>query len=129
MPPVSPDGPHVSIRRFSRQALSMEQLVEWNSLTTEAANFLSALVEIKQNLVVAGGTGSGKTSFLNVLSAYIDPTERIIVIEDSRELQLNQPARGAARDPAARPPGAERGVHPRPVQGQPAHASRPHHHG
>jgi len=91
MPPVSPDGPHVSIRRFSRQALSMEQLVEWHSLTAEAANFLSALVEIKQNIVVAGGTGSGKTSFLNVLSAYIDPTERIIVIEDARELQLNQP--------------------------------------
>jgi pilus assembly protein CpaF len=91
LPPASPDGPHVSIRRFSRQALSMETLVDWGSLSAEAARALAALVACKQNIIVAGGTGSGKTSFLNVLSAFIDPGERIIVIEDARELQLVQP--------------------------------------
>jgi pilus assembly protein CpaF len=91
LPPASPQGPHVSIRRFFRQALAMETLVEWGSLTADAAAFLAAVVACRQNLIVAGGTGSGKTTFLNVLSASIDPAERIIVIEDSRELQLVQP--------------------------------------
>ena len=91
LPPASPDGPHVSIRRFFRQVMSMDMLVEWGSLSQEAAGFLAALVQCKQNLMVAGGTGSGKTSFLNVLSAFIDPGERTIVIEDSRELQLSHP--------------------------------------
>jgi pilus assembly protein CpaF len=91
LPPASPDGPHVSIRRFFRQALSMDSLVERGSLSREAASLLSALVACRQNIIVAGGTGSGKTSFLNVLSEFIDPSERIIVIEDSRELKLMQP--------------------------------------
>lgn len=91
LPPASPDGPHVSIRRFFRTALTMDNLVEWGSVSPEAAAFLGALVAVKQNIMVAGGTGSGKTTFLNVLSAFIEPTERIIVIEDSRELQLVQP--------------------------------------
>jgi pilus assembly protein CpaF len=91
LPPASPDGPHVSIRRFFRKALSMDRLVELGSLTREAAERLAALVACRQNIIVAGGTGSGKTSFLNVLSAFIDPGERIIAIEDSRELQLVQP--------------------------------------
>jgi len=91
LPPAAPDGPFVSIRRFFRQALSMDTLVGWGSLSQEAATALAGLVACKQNIIVAGGTGSGKTSFLNVLSAFVDPGERIIVIEDSRELQLVQP--------------------------------------
>jgi pilus assembly protein CpaF len=91
VPPASPDGPHVSIRRFFREALSMDKLVEWGSLSADGAALLRALVACKQNIVVAGGTGSGKTSFLNVLSAFIDPSERVVVIEDARELQLVQP--------------------------------------
>jgi pilus assembly protein CpaF len=91
MPPAAPHGPQVSIRRFHKKALSMAQLVEWGSLSTDAARLLAALVACRQNIIVAGGTGSGKTSFLNVLSAFIDEGERIIVIEDACELQLVQP--------------------------------------
>ncbi|HTE51123.1 MAG TPA: CpaF family protein [Kofleriaceae bacterium] len=91
LPPAAPHGPQVSIRRFFRQALSMEQLIGWGSLSADAGRVLAALVACRQNILVAGGTGSGKTSFLNVLSAFIDPAERIIVIEDACELQLVQP--------------------------------------
>jgi pilus assembly protein CpaF len=91
LPPAAPDGPQVSIRRFHRQSLSMDALVSWGTLTEDASRALAALVACKQNIIVAGGTGSGKTSFLNVLSSFIDRTERVIVIEDARELQLDQP--------------------------------------
>ena len=77
LPPASPDGPHVAIRRFSKE-----------TLTVEAAALLDGLVACKQNIIVAGGTGSGKTSMLNALSSYIVDGERVVVIEDARELQL-----------------------------------------
>ena len=90
MPPANPDGPCVAIRRFFREALTVERLIEFGSLTRVAAQVLEACVVSKINLVVAGGTGSGKTSLLNALSGLIPETERVVSIEDARELQLQQ---------------------------------------
>jgi pilus assembly protein CpaF len=90
LPPIAPDGPLLSIRRFSKDRLTIEKLVQCGALTPDAAETLRVLVGCKQNIVVAGGTGSGKTSLLNALSAFIPPDERVIVIEDSRELQLQR---------------------------------------
>jgi pilus assembly protein CpaF len=91
LPPASPDGPSVAIRRFFRETLTIERLINFGSLTGDAAGCLQALVAAKNNVIVAGGTGSGKTSLLNVLSSFIADDERIVVIEDSRELQLQKP--------------------------------------
>lgn len=90
LPPVSPDGPSVAIRRFSKETLSVARLIEFDALTEDALETLRAFVECKQNIVVAGGTGSGKTSLLNALSALIPEDERVLVIEDSRELKLQR---------------------------------------
>lgn len=90
LPPASTDGPHVAIRRFSKEKLTMETLIDFGALNAEAAHLLRALVGCKQNIIVAGGTGSGKTSMLNALSSYIGEDERIIVIEDAKELQLQR---------------------------------------
>ncbi|MEM9190061.1 MAG: CpaF family protein [Myxococcota bacterium] len=91
LPPAAPDGPSVAIRRFFRETLTVERLIEFGSFTPDAAGCLHALVAAKQNVIVAGGTGSGKTSLLNVLSSFAADDERIVVIEDSRELQLQKP--------------------------------------
>ncbi|MBX2813443.1 MAG: CpaF family protein [Myxococcales bacterium] len=91
LPPAARDGIHIAIRKFSQSKLTIEQLITWGSITEEAVEFLRATVSHKKNIIVAGGTGSGKTSLLNVLSTLITPDERIIVIEDSSELQLQQP--------------------------------------
>ncbi len=90
MPPVAPDGPSVAIRRFSKDRLTLEKLLELGAMTADAAATLRALIEGKQNVVVAGGTGSGKTSLLNAVASFIPADERIIVIEDARELQLQR---------------------------------------
>lgn len=90
LPPISHDGPHVSIRRFSREPLTVERLIELGSLSEDAAAALRAVVASKLNVVVAGGTGSGKTSMLNALAAFMPPRERVVVIEDTRELQLQR---------------------------------------
>lgn len=87
IPPVAPDGPFVSIRRFFQETLTVQRLIEFGSLTQDAAETLEAMVIAKLNIVVAGGTGSGKTSMLNALTAYIPEGERVIVIEDSKEVQ------------------------------------------
>lgn len=91
LPPSSRQGVCISIRKFSPSTLRLPSLVEYGSLTSEAAEFLGLAVALHRNILVAGGTGSGKTSLLNALSAEIDPRERIVVIEDSSELQLQQP--------------------------------------
>ena len=88
LPPVAPDGPILTIRKFPAEAISMEKLILLGSITPEAAEFLEILVEVGYNLFISGGTGSGKTTFLNALSAYIPSEERLITIEDSLELQI-----------------------------------------
>ena len=90
IPPVARRGPYMAIRRFFKDLLGMDDLVRFGSLPQSLADFLKACVLAKKNIVVAGGTGSGKTTFLNVLSAFVPAEERIIVIEDSSELQLAQ---------------------------------------
>lgn len=88
LPPVAINGPIVTIRKFPDQPISMDKLVELNSISAEAAVFLQTLVRAKYNIFISGGTGSGKTTFLNALSQYIPFDERVITIEDSAELQL-----------------------------------------
>jgi len=90
IPPVARRGPYVSIRRFSRYLLGMEELIKGGTLPRSLADFIKACVQARKNIVVAGGTGSGKTTLLNIISSFIPPTERIIVIEDSSELMLQQ---------------------------------------
>lgn len=86
--PIALDGPVVTIRKFPEKPISMEKLIEIGSITQEAAVFLSKLVQARYNIFISGGTGSGKTTFLNALSEYIPEEERIIVIEDAAELQI-----------------------------------------
>lgn len=88
LPPAAPDGPHVAIRRFSKHTLTIDRLVALGALTQEAASILEAFVVAKLNVLVAGGTGSGKTSLLAALSAFVPESERVVVIEDARELQI-----------------------------------------
>lgn len=86
--PIALDGPVLTIRKFSKQRMSMESLMESGSISREAAMYLKTLVEARYNIFISGGTGSGKTTLLNCLSEYIDPKQRVITIEDSAELQL-----------------------------------------
>lgn len=88
MNPVALNGPIVTIRRFPDKPITMERLLQMDSISQEAAQFLKCLVRAKYNIFISGGTGSGKTTFLNVLSHDIPPEERVITIEDSAELQL-----------------------------------------
>lgn len=88
MNPIALNGPIVTIRRFPDKPITMEQLVQYNSISAEAASFLEKLVKAGYNIFISGGTGSGKTTFLNVLSGFIPREERVITIEDSAELQL-----------------------------------------
>jgi len=89
--PVSLNGPTLTIRRFGNRRLTAEDLLEKGSVTPEILDFLRACVESRLNMVISGGTGSGKTTFLNILSAYLPQRERIITVEDAAELLLNQP--------------------------------------
>ena len=88
--PVSIDGPCITIRKFKKDKLSIDQLVNFGSLTQNMAEFLKACVLAHLNIVISGGTGSGKTTLLNVLSSFIPEHERIVTIEDAAELQLQQ---------------------------------------
>lgn len=88
LPPVALDGAVITIRKFGKEVISIEELVKWKSITKEAAIFLEKLVVSGYNIFVSGGTGSGKTTFLNILSNFIPKDERVITIEDSAELQL-----------------------------------------
>lgn len=87
-PPVALNGPTVTIRRFSKNPMTIEKLLQYGSITPEVADFLQKVVSSRHNVFVAGGTGSGKTTFLNALSNFIQPWERVITIEDSAELQI-----------------------------------------
>lgn len=88
MPPVALNGPVITIRRFPDHPIGMEQLISWNSISAEAVGFLKLLVQARYNIFISGGTGSGKTTFLNALSDFIPKDERIITIEDNAELQI-----------------------------------------
>ncbi|TCS79467.1 pilus assembly protein CpaF [Muricomes intestini] len=88
--PVALNGPIMTIRKFPREKVTMEQLISWGSISAEAAEFLEVLVRAKYNIFVSGGTGAGKTTFLNALSDYIPKDERLITIEDNAELQIKE---------------------------------------
>ncbi len=90
IPPISLVGPVLTIRKFARNPITVEQLIEYGTITPEAIEFLKACVISKINMIISGGTGSGKTTLLNVLSQYIPADERIVTIEDAAELQLRQ---------------------------------------
>jgi len=90
IPPVSLGGPTLTIRKFAKNPITIEQLIEYESLTPESIQFLKACVESRLNIVISGGTGSGKTTLLNILSGFIPSDERILTIENAAELQLRQ---------------------------------------
>ncbi|MEQ2561784.1 CpaF family protein [Ventrimonas sp. CLA-AP-H27] len=88
LPPIALDGPTVTIRKFPEDPMTMEKLISYGSITPEVAELLDRMVRAKYNIFISGGTGSGKTTFLNALSNYIPKDERVITIEDSAELQI-----------------------------------------
>jgi len=90
VPPLAVDGPLMSIRKFAKTPITMERLTELGSIPEDIAQVLAAIVQARRNVLISGGTGSGKTTLLNAMSAYIDGAERIVTIEDSAELQLQQ---------------------------------------
>ncbi|MBI2864294.1 MAG: CpaF family protein [Chloroflexi bacterium] len=90
IPPLALDSPVITIRKFAKDPLTVDNLVSFGTFTQEMASFLAACVAVKLNVVISGGTGSGKTTLLNVLSSFIPGTERIVTVEDPAELQLRQ---------------------------------------
>lgn len=90
IPPISLVGPVLTIRKFSKNPITVEQMIQFGSVTAESVQFLKACVEARLNIIISGGTGSGKTTLLNVLSSFIPSDERIITIENAAELQLRQ---------------------------------------
>lgn len=88
VPPIAIDGPVITIRKFPKETMTMEKLIQMGAITEEAEAFLKKLVKAKYNIFISGGTGAGKTTFLNILSNYIPHNERVITIEDSAELQI-----------------------------------------
>jgi pilus assembly protein CpaF len=102
--PVGVDGPLVSIRKFSKKPINLNKLVEYNAIRPQMAEVLAAAVKARITLIISGGTGSGKTTMLNALSAYISEKERLLTIEDAAELQLQQPHVGRME---TRPPNLE----------------------
>jgi pilus assembly protein CpaF len=90
IPPISLVGPVLTVRKFARNPITLEQLIEFGTITPESLQFLKACVESRLNLVISGGTGSGKTTLLNILSQFIPADERIVTVENAAELQLRQ---------------------------------------
>jgi pilus assembly protein CpaF len=91
IPPLAIDGPSMSIRRFAVELLSMKDLINLGTVTPEVAKVLEVIVKARMNVLISGGTGAGKTTMLNIMSGFIPHDERIVTIEDSAELQLQQP--------------------------------------
>jgi pilus assembly protein CpaF len=90
IPPISLVGPVLTIRKFSKNPITVDQMIQFGSVSAESVQFLKACVEARLNIIISGGTGSGKTTLLNVLSSFIPADERIITIENAAELQLRQ---------------------------------------
>ena len=127
IPPLALDGPSLSIRRFGRHVITSEEMLANQTITRSMLRFLAACVEAKTTILISGGTGSGKTTMLNALSRFIPEDERIITIEDTAELQLQQ--RHVVKF-ETRPPNLKKegGINQRQlVRTASAHASRPHH--
>jgi pilus assembly protein CpaF len=89
--PLALDGPHLSIRKFRRDALKAEDLIRYESASEAMVDLMAGIVKARLNVIISGGTGAGKTTLLNIMSSFIPPSERIVTIEDSAELQLQQP--------------------------------------
>ena len=90
-PPLALDGPYVSIRKFSKKSIDFAKLIEFGALTPQVARVLELGSAVRLNVIISGGTGSGKTTLMNAMSRLIDPTERVLTVEDAAELQLQQP--------------------------------------
>ena len=127
IPPLVPKSPSLTIRKFRPDRYTMADLVGNGTVTQQIADFLQACVRLRMNLVISGGTGTGKTTLLNALSAFIPSSERIVTIEDPIELKLQQAARDRARGAAAEHRGQERGDAARSRPQRAAHAPGPHH--
>ncbi len=112
-PPLAIDGPSLTIRKFKKDRLKLEQLVKYKSITPETKAILEVIGRVRCNILISGGTGSGKTTLLNCLTAPIDNDERIITCEDSAELQLQQPHVVQTGDASAQPRGRRRDHHAR----------------
>lgn len=108
IPPLALSGPSITIRKFSKKKLTVEDFIRFGTWNAAAAEFMKVCVTLRKNVVVAGGTGSGKTTLLNLLSSFIPETERIVTVEDAAELKLNQPhvVRLEARPPNVEGKGA-----------------------
>ena len=125
LPPLAPDGPLLTLRRFAPRPFTLGELVELGSLSEADADLLERCVRARLSIVISGGTSSGKTSLLGALAACIDASERIVTVEDAAELRIDRPhvarleARGASLE------GTRRGRHPRPRTQRAAHAARP----
>lgn len=91
LPPLALDGPCISIRKFSKKAIDFRKLIQFGSLTEPIARILEIAARCRLNVVISGGTGSGKTTLMNAMSRFIEPSERIVTVEDAAELQLQQP--------------------------------------
>jgi pilus assembly protein CpaF len=91
LPPLALDGPSLSIRKFSKKPIDFDKLIAYGSLTAPIARILEIAARCRLNIIVSGGTGSGKTTMMNAMSRFIDPSERIVTVEDAAELQLQQP--------------------------------------
>ena len=126
IPPLAVDGPLLSIRRFATDKLMPDDLVAKKSITQGMMDLLKGVVTAKLNLIVSGGTGSGKTTMLNALSAYISPIERVVTIEDAAELQLKQPHVVRLETPSSQLGRRGSDSAARTPCQLPAHASRPH---
>ncbi len=90
-PPLALDGPYVSIRKFSKKSIDLERLIGFGAMTPQVARLLELVSMARLNVIISGGTGSGKTTMMNALSRLIDPAERVVTVEDAAELQLQQP--------------------------------------
>ena len=126
-PPLALDGPYVSIRKFGTKEIDFAKLIEWKALTLQVARVLEIAAEARLNVIISGGTGSGKTTLMNAMSRLIDPGERVVTVEDAAELQLQQPHVVRLETRPSSLEGKRRGHPARPGAQRAAHAPRPHH--
>ena len=127
-PPLAIDGCSISIRKFSKKSITLDVMARQGNISaSDGARVLKIAAACRLNIVISGGTGSGKTTMLNAMSQLIDHGERVVTIEDAAELQLQQPHVVRLETRPANLEGAGRDHHARPGQERAAHAPRPHH--